>query len=116
MTRPRIVRNRFPAVCSSRALTDLSAFTLDRPTYDQLFASRHAALLTFTSNVARLLRLPRKGRIAGGFDADLVVLDDEGLPTDVMAGGQWHVAGGQQLLRGPFEAGADRPSREDEKP
>jgi len=73
-------------------------------------------LPAFTSNVARLLRLPRKGRIAGGFDADLVVLDDEGLPTDVMAGGQWHVAGREQLLRGPFEAGADRPSREDEKP
>ena len=73
-------------------------------------------LPAFTSNVARLLRLPRKGRITDGFDADLVVLDDEGLPADVMAGGRWHVAGGQQLLRGPFEAGGDKPVREDEKP
>jgi beta-aspartyl-dipeptidase (metallo-type) len=73
-------------------------------------------LPAFTTNAARLLRLPRKGRIATGFDADLVVLDDEGLPTDVMAAGQWHLREREQLVRGPFEASAERRGREDDKP
>src|SRR6185369_10746763 len=35
-------------------------------------------LPAFTSNPARLLRLERKGRLAAGADADLVVLDRDG--------------------------------------
>lgn len=56
-----------------------------------------------TSNVAALYRLPGKGRIAEGMDADLVVLDGAGAVRDVMARGVWHVRGGQALVRGMFE-------------
>jgi beta-aspartyl-dipeptidase (metallo-type) len=60
-------------------------------------------LPAFTSNPARLLRLPRKGHLAVGADADLVVLDDRGGAADVMARGRWHVRGGRSVIRGTFE-------------
>jgi beta-aspartyl-dipeptidase (metallo-type) len=60
-------------------------------------------LPAFTSNPARLLMLPRKGRLAAGSYADLVVLDSEGGVQDVMARGRWHVRGGRPLIQGAFE-------------
>ncbi len=60
-------------------------------------------LPAFTSNVARLLRLPRKGRIEVGADADLVVLDAQHRARDVMALGAWHVRDGAQVRTGLFE-------------
>lgn len=63
------------------------------------------ALQPFTSNVARLLRLPGKGRIEAGADADFVVLDARGAVRSVMALGRWHVRDGKQVVRGAFEAG-----------
>lgn len=45
----------------------------------------------FTSNVAKLFRWPQKGRIAPGTDADLLVLDEAGHISDVMALGRWVV-------------------------
>ena len=60
-------------------------------------------LPAFTSNVARLLQLPRKGRIAPGADADLVALDASGDIRDVMVRGQWHVRNGRAVRRGTFE-------------
>ncbi len=60
-------------------------------------------LPAFTSNPAKLLRLPRKGRLAPGSDADLLVLDGEGGIEDVMARGQWHVREGRLTIRGTFE-------------
>jgi beta-aspartyl-dipeptidase (metallo-type) len=71
-----------------------------------LLAEGHAleqALPPFTANPAAFLRLPRKGRIAAGVDADLVVLDGKGGIDDVMARGRWHVRGKQLLVSGPFE-------------
>ena len=62
------------------------------------------ALPAFTSNVAGLLRLPGKGRIAAGADADLVVLDATGAVTDVFAGGRPHLRDGAVLRRGTFES------------
>lgn len=62
------------------------------------------ALPAFTSNVAGLLRLPGKGRIAVGADADLVALDASGAVTDVFAGGRPHLRDGAVLRRGTFES------------
>ena len=61
-------------------------------------------LPAFTSNVAGLLRLPGKGRIAVGADADLVALDADGAVTDVFAGGHPHLRDGAVLRRGTFES------------
>ena len=60
-------------------------------------------LPAFTSNVAGLLRLHHKGRIAEGKDADLVTLDDSHQITDVMVNGKWHVADKKQIVYGTFE-------------
>jgi beta-aspartyl-dipeptidase (metallo-type) len=60
-------------------------------------------LPAFTSNVAHLLRLDRKGRLTPGADADLVVLDADGAVADVMARGRWHVRAGSPVVRGTFE-------------
>lgn len=45
----------------------------------------------FTSNVANLFRWPSKGRVEPGADADLLVLDEHGAVSDVMALGRWMV-------------------------
>ncbi|MEN1957099.1 beta-aspartyl-peptidase [Luteimonas sp. MJ204] len=61
------------------------------------------ALPAFTSNVADLLRLPGKGRIATGADADFVVIDAGGAVTDVFAGGRPHLRNGAVVRHGTFE-------------
>ena len=63
-----------------------------------------AVLPALTSNVARLLRLPGKGRVAEGFDADLVCFDEDHRVRHVMAGGRWMVQDGSPFVRGTFEA------------
>ena len=66
--------------------------------------SLEQALRPVTSNVARLLRLDaRKGRIAEGADADLVLLDDRLRIVSVYARGRLMVDGGQPVVRGWFE-------------
>ncbi len=60
-------------------------------------------LPAFTSNSPRLLRLERKGRLAVGADADLVVLGEDGGIADVMARGRWHVREGRPVVKGTFE-------------
>ena len=60
-------------------------------------------LPAFTSNVASLLRLPHKGRVFPGADADLLVLDESFAVCDVMARGAWHVRDGVPVKRGVFE-------------
>lgn len=61
-------------------------------------------LPAFTANPARLLRLPRKGRLGVGADADLVVLDDRGGAAEVLARGRWMVRGGRPVVTGTFES------------
>ena len=56
-----------------------------------------------TANVADLLRLRQKGRVAVGLDADLVVLDEHHQIVDVMALGRWHRRQGQRIVKGTFE-------------
>jgi len=60
-------------------------------------------LPAFTANAADLLRLPTKGYIEAGRDADLCVLDEQGRVTDVMARGMWHVRDGRARVLGTFE-------------
>ena len=60
-------------------------------------------LPAMTSNVANYLRLPAKGRIAPGGDADLVCLDGAGRVRHVMAGGRWMVQDGAPVVKGTFE-------------
>lgn len=64
------------------------------------------ALLPFTQSPARLLRLPFKGHIAPGMDADLLVLDSGGEVHDVMCNGVWHVRDSAVTRHGSFEGGA----------
>jgi beta-aspartyl-dipeptidase (metallo-type) len=75
-------------------------------TFTELLARGHAlddVLPAFTSNLATLLRLPAKGRLHTGLDADLQVLDSQGRPAQVMALGQWMVRNGQPVIHGTFE-------------
>jgi beta-aspartyl-dipeptidase (metallo-type) len=63
----------------------------------------HRALPAFTSNVAGLLRLGDRGRVACGMAADLLVLDDTYGINDVMIAGRWHVRDREQQVLGRFE-------------
>ncbi len=90
----------------------ISSFDVGSPlalseTLAELVGRGHAledVLPAFTSNVASFLRLPRKGVLAPGADADLVVLDAEQRVRDVLCRGRWMVRGGRALVRGRFEA------------
>ncbi len=62
-----------------------------------------AALPAFTSNPARLLRLTRKGTLAVGNDADLVVLDEQHRVHTVLVRGEIHVRDSIAVRRGTFE-------------
>jgi beta-aspartyl-dipeptidase (metallo-type) len=62
-----------------------------------------AALPAFTSNPAKLLRLARKGTLATGNDADLVVLDEQHAVRTVMVRGEIHIEDGTPVQRGTFE-------------
>jgi beta-aspartyl-dipeptidase (metallo-type) len=61
------------------------------------------ALPAFTSNPARLLRLPGKGLIETGADADLVALDGTVGAHTVLVRGEVHVRDGVATRRGTFE-------------
>lgn len=61
------------------------------------------AVPLFSSNPAELLRLPRKGQLQVGFDADLIVLDEHNHPLHVLALGEFHVRNGEVVRRGLFE-------------
>ncbi len=62
------------------------------------------ALRTVTTNPAHLLKLPAKGRIAPGCDADLVMVDKDTLRIQtVMAMGRVMVQNGTVVKKGTFE-------------
>ena len=62
------------------------------------------ALLPVTTNPADLLKLPSKGRIAAGCDADLVLVDKDTLQIHtVLAKGRLMVQEGLPVVKGTFE-------------
>lgn len=63
-----------------------------------------AVLPSMTSNVARLLRLPGKGKLAEGNDADLVCFDAGFGVRHVMARGRWMIQDGSPVVTGVFES------------
>jgi beta-aspartyl-dipeptidase (metallo-type) len=65
------------------------------------------ALVPFTTNPARLLRLAAKGAIRTGADADLVALEATGAAHTVIINGNVHVRAGNIVRRGTFESGHD---------
>jgi len=65
-----------------------------------------SVLPAFTINPAQLLKLPGKGTIQTGMDADLIVLDGDFAISDVMARGEWHWRNGRQIRFGSFEKSA----------
>jgi beta-aspartyl-dipeptidase (metallo-type) len=62
-----------------------------------------ATLPALTANPAKLLRLTRKGTIAIGADADLVVLDEQHRAHTVLVRGEIHIQDGTPVQRGTFE-------------
>jgi beta-aspartyl-dipeptidase (metallo-type) len=65
--------------------------------------SLEAALPAVTANPAKLLRLSRKGALAAGHDADVVVLDDQYRADTVVVRGEIHVKDRTCIRRGTFE-------------
>lgn len=61
------------------------------------------ALKVVTSNVADVLKLRRKGRVAIGMDADVVLLDADDQIRHLVARGNLMVRDGVRLRRGTFE-------------
>jgi beta-aspartyl-dipeptidase (metallo-type) len=62
------------------------------------------AARTVTANPAEALRLGRKGRLAEGFDADILLVEPGSLAiTGLVAGGRAMMAGGRLLVKGNFE-------------
>ena len=62
-----------------------------------------SALPTVTSNVADILKLPAKGRIAVGKDADLVLIDSDFRMVHLCAMGSWMFRDGKLLQKGYYE-------------
>lgn len=62
------------------------------------------ALKVLTSNPARILKLKKKGNIAEGLDADLLLLDAEWNIQDVFAMGVQVLANGNLLKKGTYES------------
>ena len=56
-----------------------------------------------TSNPARALKVPRKGALKVGFDADAVVLDADLKVRDVFAKGRTMVREATVVVKGVFE-------------
>jgi len=62
------------------------------------------ALMTVTKNPATIHRLEGKGEIKEGWDADLVVMDENLNVKSVLAKGKWMVRDGEIRVFGTFEA------------
>ncbi|MEE4255969.1 MAG: amidohydrolase family protein, partial [Bacteroidales bacterium] len=65
--------------------------------------SKETVISLATSNVADILKLPGKGRIAEGNDADLLVLDEKLHMVHLLANGRVMVKNGKLLKKGAYE-------------
>jgi beta-aspartyl-dipeptidase (metallo-type) len=61
------------------------------------------ALKVLTSNVSTILKLPGKGFVSAGMDADLLFLDREMKMADLIAMGKWVVKDGSVIKKGAYE-------------
>jgi beta-aspartyl-dipeptidase (metallo-type) len=61
------------------------------------------ALKVLTSNVATILKLPNKGFLSNGMDADLLILDSEMNMTHLIAMGKWVVKDSKVVRKGAYE-------------
>lgn len=61
------------------------------------------ALLPATANPASILKLPGKGFIRQGADADLLIMDEQGRMVHLIANGRFMVKDGKMLRKGTFE-------------
>jgi beta-aspartyl-dipeptidase (metallo-type) len=62
------------------------------------------ALQVITLNPARILKLRRKGHVAAGADADVVLLNPDALDIiGVIAKGEWLMKDGDAIAKGTFE-------------
>jgi beta-aspartyl-dipeptidase (metallo-type) len=61
------------------------------------------ALLPATANPASILKLPGKGFIRRGADADLLIMDEQGRMVHLIANGAFMVRDGTMLKKGTFE-------------
>ncbi|MDA3943674.1 MAG: beta-aspartyl-peptidase [Bacteroidetes bacterium] len=61
------------------------------------------ALKTITENPAKILKLHTKGQIKSGFDADLLLLDNNLNLRSVMANGKWMMHESKLLVKGTYE-------------
>ncbi|MDR4987889.1 MAG: beta-aspartyl-peptidase [Bacteroidales bacterium] len=61
------------------------------------------AIATVTENVARILRLPGKGRIATGMDADLLIIDKDFTIVHMCAMGSMMIKNKNMLKKGAYE-------------
>ncbi len=60
------------------------------------------ALPPVTSNVAAILKLPGKGHVGPGMDADLLLLDEEDQIRHLLANGRWLIRDGAVVHPGLF--------------
>lgn len=97
-----------PVFDETGALTSLGVAS-QRALLERLAAIVRAGILElpeaaalFTANPATFYGLDRKGRVAAGADADLVLLDRDLNLVHVLARGQRAVADGSTVLRGTF--------------
>ncbi|MBX5435656.1 MAG: beta-aspartyl-peptidase [Alicyclobacillaceae bacterium] len=74
------------------------------------------AVTMVTRNVARVLKLGRKGKIQAGLDADLILTDREFQIQHVFAKGRWMVRDGRPVVFGTFENTERVPGAPDGKP
>ena len=61
------------------------------------------SLKVLTSNVSTILKLPGKGFIANGMDADLLFLDSGMQMVHLLAMGKWVVRSGVVVKKGTYE-------------